>query len=218
MRNPGMAEMVSARQEVAACYRALGKAGMNLGSAGNVSRRTAQGMVITRTGITVDAVAEADTVAMALDGSTQDNIAPSSEWFLHAAIYRAAPEAGAIVHTHADACTALASLAEPLPPFHYMVLEFGGPEVRCAPYVTFGTLELAEVALAALEGRSACLLANHGMVVHARDCAAALEAALRLETLARQYLLARSAGTPRLLTEAEVAAARERLITYRAGR
>ena len=86
---------------------------------------------------------------------------------MHAAIYLAYPAAQCVVHTHADACTALACLNEALPPFHYMVANFGGDDVRCAPYVTFGTPELARLAVAALTGRTACLLANHGMIVHA---------------------------------------------------
>ena len=86
---------------------------------------------------------------------------------MHAAIYLAYPSAQCIVHTHSDACTALACLNEALPPFHYMVANFGGDDVRCAPYVTFGTPELARLAVAALAGRTACLLANHGMIVHA---------------------------------------------------
>jgi L-fuculose-phosphate aldolase len=95
-----------------------------------------------------------------------------------------------------------------------MLASFGADDVRCAPYVTFGTPELARAAVQALEGRSACLLANHGMIVHGRDRADALAAAVRLETLARQYLLARGAGAPVLLTPAQMDAARERYRTY----
>ena len=104
---------------------------------------------------------------MTLAGDVKGSSAPSSEWAMHAAIYLAYPAAQCVVHTHADACTALACLNEALPPFHYMVANFGGDDVRCAPYVTFGTPELARLAVAALAGRTACLLANHGMIVHA---------------------------------------------------
>jgi L-fuculose-phosphate aldolase len=119
-----------------------------------------------------------------------------------------------VVHTHADACTALACLNEGLPPFHYMVANFGGDDVRCAPYVTFGTPELARLAVTALTGRTACLLANHGMIVHAATAERALSAALVLETLCRQYLLARSAGAVRLLTTEEMRGAHDRFRTY----
>ncbi len=171
-------------------------------------------MVITPSGCSAETVAADGLVGMRLDGAVEGTITPSSEWHMHAAIYRADRRAGAIVHTHSDACTALACLNEPLPAFHYMVVSFGGDDVRCAPYVTFGTPELAELAVAAIQGRSACLLANHGMIVHGRDPLGALQAAVLLETLARQYLLARSAGAPRILTEAEMQAARERFRTY----
>jgi L-fuculose-phosphate aldolase len=210
----GAEEIARAREAVAATYRELGRRGLNHGSAGNVSQRVAAGMVITRSGTTVDATAEGDTVAMSLDGVAQEAAPPSSEWHMHAAILKAFPQVGAVVHTHADACTALACLGEDLPAFHYMVVGFGGDEVRCAPYVTFGTPELAEVAVAALRDRSACLLGNHGMVALGHDPAAALATALRLEILCRQYLLARSAGTPRLLDATQMAATRERYRSY----
>jgi len=209
-----MSGLARARDEVARGYRELGRLGLNFGSAGNLSCRVEGGMVITRSGATVDAAAEGDTVWMSLEGVARDTPPPSSEWPMHAAILRAFPAAGSVVHTHADACTALACLGEALPAFHYMVAGFGGDDVRCAPYVTFGTPELAEVAVEALRGRTACLLGNHGMIVTGRDVGAAVAAALRLETLARQYLLARSAGTPRLLDAAQMAATRERYKTY----
>jgi L-fuculose-phosphate aldolase len=171
-------------------------------------------MRITPSGSSADTLAEAALVEMALDGTVAGPGTPSSEWSMHAGIYAACPKAGAIVHTHADACTALACLGEGLPPFHYMVLRFGGGDVRCAPYTTFGTPALARLAVAAMEGRSACLLANHGMICHGPNIRAALDDAVLLETLARQYLLARSAGTPLLLTEAELAAAKERFRSY----
>jgi L-fuculose-phosphate aldolase len=206
------------RREVAEVYRDLGRLGLNTGSTGNVSARTRGGMVITQTGGTAQTVDADSLAAMALDGTVRGNAVPSSEWAMHAAIYLADPAAKAIVHTHADACTALACLNEGLPAFHYMIASFGGEDVRCAPYVTFGTPELAVLATEALVGRSACLLANHGMIVHAASPRQALLAALRLETLCRQYLLARAAGTPRLLTPAEMAAAMVRFESYAAGK
>ncbi len=206
--------MTTSKRRVAGVYRALGRAGMSAGSSGNVSLRTRRGMVITPSGCSAATIADADPVATTLDGAARGKRAPSSEWFMHAAIYRAYADVGAIVHTHADACTALACLNEPLPGFHYLVVRFGGDDVRCAPYVTFGTPALAEVAVAALAGRTACLLANHGMIVTGATADDALSGAITLETLARQYLLARAAGKLRLLSSAELRAARERFKTY----
>ena len=202
------------KRQVSEVYRALGRAGMNAGSSGNVSVRAPRGMVITPSGCLAETIADRDPVNMTLDGKARGNRPPSSEWFMHAAIYRAYPDAQAIVHTHSDACTALACLNEKLPAFHYLVVRFGGDDVRCAPYVTFGTPALAEVAVAALVDRTACLLANHGMIVTGATADAALTAAITLEALARQYLLARAAGKVRLLTRAEMQAARERFKTY----
>jgi L-fuculose-phosphate aldolase len=197
---------------LAALYRALAAHRMVVASSGNVSARRGAGFAITATGALAESITEAQIVTLTLDGAFEGPQLPSSEWAMHAAIYRAAPQAQVIVHTHSDAAVALSCLDEPLPPFHYMLAEFGGHDVRCAPYVTFGTPELAEAAATAIQGRTACLLAHHGMICHGLDAETALATALRLETLARQYLLARAAGTPRMLTPAEMDAA---LLRYR---
>lgn len=195
-------------------YEVLGQRGLIAGSSGNVSERTDRGMTITPSGGSPDGVSESGMAEVRLDGTPLNNATPSSEWGMHAAIYNAFPQAACVVHTHADACTALASLNRELPPFHYMVVQFGGSNVRCAPYVTFGTPALAAHAVKALKGRSACLLANHGMILYARDPDQALARAVLLEALCRQYLLALSAGKPRLLSEKEIEAAMERFRTY----
>lgn len=201
------------RDDVAWLYRSLSERGLIVGSSGNVSARVPAGMVITSSG--GDPAGAFALVDVAMDGAVlAGDDPPSSEWALHAAVYQACPGAGFVVHTHADACTALACLGSGLPAFHYMVVQFGGTDVRCAPYVTFGTPALAEAAAVAIRGRTACLLANHGMIVCAGSAKAALTQAVLLETLCRQYLMALSAGTPRLLTAAEMAGARERFKSY----
>ena len=199
------------RAELCAAYRSLGRLGLIQGNSGNISVRTRDGMLISPTGTTPDRIEPGQLVAMALHDPVPN---ASSEWALHAVIYDENPAIGAVVHTHADACTALSCLAEPLPPFHYMVVSFGGDDVRCAPYATFGTPALAEAAAEAMRGRSACLLANHGMIAAGPDLDAALATTLRLETLVRQYLLARAAGRPRLLTPQELAEAHQRYLSY----
>jgi L-fuculose-phosphate aldolase len=206
--------MSALRRQVAAVYRELGLRGLNVGASGNVSGRTGRGMVITPTGITGDGVTGKMLVATGFDGSFKGRAKPSSEWMMHAAIYQQDARAQVVVHAHSDAATALACLGKPLPAFHYAVLGFGGAKVRIAPYVTFGTAELAAAAAEAIEGRTACLLANHGMICHGPSAQEALGAALRLEALCRQYLMALAAGTPRLLDEDEIEAARRRFATY----
>jgi len=202
------------RAALVSLYRELARRGMNAGSSGNVSARTDAGMLITPSGCSADTLTARGLVAMALDGAVRGKATPSSEWSMHAAIYTTCLAAAWIVHTHADACTALACLNQGLPGFHYMVARFGGDDVRCAPYVTFGTPDLAVVAAQALQGRTACLLANHGMIVHGRTMQEALTSSVLLETLCRQYLLGRAAGAVRLLTTAEMQAAQERFKTY----
>jgi len=195
-------------------YASLGELGLIAGSSGNVSERTGRGMIITPSGGSPEGLNDSGMAEVSLDGTRLNNATPSSEWEMHAAIYQAYPAAGYVVHTHADACTALASLNLELPPFHYMVLQFGGANVRCAPYVTFGTPALGAHAVKALKGRSACLLGNHGMILYASDTDRALSQALLLEALCRQYLLAMAAGKPRLLSAEEIRAAKERFKTY----
>jgi L-fuculose-phosphate aldolase len=198
--------------EVGRLYREAGARGLIVGSSGNVSGRTPDGMLITPSG--ADPAGDPALVAVTLSGEALNGGTPSTEWAMHAAIYRVCPEAAFIVHTHADASTALACLGSPLPAFHYMVVQFGGPDVRCAPYVTFGTPALAEAAAEAIRERSACLLANHGMIVCGATASQALSRAVLLETLCRQYLLALSAGSPRLLSDQEMLDAQERFKTY----
>ena len=205
------------RDQVAWLYREVGARGLIVGSSGNVSARSPGGMIITPSGGDPETVIAADLAGVTMDGVAPDGITPSSEWGMHAAVYRECPAAAFVVHSHADACTALACLGSGLPAFHYMVVQFGGADVRCAPYVTFGTPALAAHAAEAIRGRSACLLGNHGMLVCARTAAETLSRAVLLETLCRQYLLALSAGTPRLLTEEEMLAAQERFKTYGPG-
>ncbi len=205
---------MTAAHDTLALYRDLGRLGLIQGSSGNVSARVPGGMVITPSGCAPETLEEMELATTTLAGRPINAQTPSSEWAMHAAIYRANPDAAFIVHTHADACTALACLAEPLPAFHYMVLQFGGADVRCAPYVTFGTSALADLAVTAIQDRTACLLANHGMIVTGTSRGQVLSHTILLEQLCRQYLLARSAGTPRLLTPDEMDAARERFRTY----
>lgn len=202
------------RADLAWLYREVCARGLAVGSSGNVSGRTKTGMLITPTGAAGESLAPADLVAMDLGGGVRGKGSPSSEWRMHAEIYRAHPAAMVIVHTHSDAATALGVLGSGLPAFHYDVALFGGDDVRLAPYALFGSPELAAHAVAALEGRSACLLAHHGMIAFAADARAALLAAQRLETMARQYLMALSAGRPNLLDEAAMAEVRARYVTY----
>ena len=195
---------------------AMNASGINRGSAGNVSARCAGGFVITPTGMAYESCTAADMVHVGLDGSVSASTPrkPSSEWRFHRDIYAARPEAGAVVHTHSPFATALACQGQGVPAFHYMVARFGGSEVRCATYATFGSQALSDAIVSALKGRSACLMAHHGMVVFGRDCDHALALAVELETLCEQYWRVLQLGAPRLLPEAEMSRVLAKFATY----
>ena len=141
---------------------------------------------------------------MALDGTHKGRLLPSSEWRFHRDIYARRAEAGAILHAHSPFATALACQGRPIPAFHYMIARFGGSDVRCARYATFGTQALSDAALEALEGRNACLLANHGMLVFGRDLQQALALAIEFETLCEQYWRTLQIGPPQILDSDEM--------------
>jgi L-fuculose-phosphate aldolase len=155
-----------------------------------------------------------DLVFMRMDGTWDGARKPSSEWRFHRDLYATRAEAGAVLHAHAPFATALACLRSDIPPFHYMIARFGGRTVRCADYATFGTQELSDAALAALEDRCACLLANHGMLVFGRDLRHALDLAVEFETLCEQYWRALQIGEPVLLSGAEMETVLEKFRTY----
>lgn len=207
----------SAPARLASAYQRLAERRLLVGAEGNVSERTAEGMTISVTGTRVSNVQAGSFVATDFSGMTADGRKPSSEWAMHAAIYQAFPNAGAIVHTHSDACVALAVQNRALPAFHYQMARFGGGDVRCAPYVLYGSPELARSAVDALEGRKACLLGNHGMICYGRTLAEAVASAEVLETLARQYILACSSGEPQLLNDDQIAAVLTRFASYASG-
>ena len=147
---------------------------------------------------------------------------PSSEWRFHHDLHAYRPDVGAIVHTHASHCTTLACLPavqrEGIPAFHYMVAAAGGRDIRCAPYATFGSQALSDHALAALAGRTACLLANHGMIAVGATLDEALATAVEVEALARMYWQALQLGAPTILPDDEMDRVLQRFEDYRGGR
>ncbi len=188
--------------------------GLNSGTAGNLSLRFGAGMLITPTGIAPERMLAEQIVYMDLGGVWAGPWQPSSEWAIHLGIYRATG-AQAVVHAHPDAAVALSCLRTAIPPFHYMVAGFGGDEVPCAPYATFGSQALADAVVATLGTTYVgCLMANHGIVTLGPDMAVALARAEKLEMLARQFLLARSGGVPVLLTAEEMVAVHASYATY----
>jgi len=194
------------RREIIAVTHALDAAGLVPNKSGNVSCRSAGGFLITPAGVPYRSLAPGDLVELAVDGEpAAGGPRPSSEWPMHAAIYAHRPDAAAIVHTHSPRATALACAGRGIPPFHYMIALAGG-DVRCMPYATFGTAELAETAVRGLEGRRATLLGNHGVIAIGGSLGEAHAVAVEVENLAGEYLAMLSAGlVPRLLDDEELA-------------
>lgn len=206
---------LSLREEVIAGCRALTRRGLTHGKSGNVSlRRDAASFLISPTGIAYDALEPADIAVMDFAGRWFGLKRPSSEWRFHRDILKARPDIGAVVHTHSTHATALACTGQGIPAFHYMVAVAGGADIRCAPYATFGTQELSDNAIAALAGRNACLLANHGVIALGTQLGAALALAGEVENLAAQYAAAVRFGNPRLLSEAEMRTVVEKFKNY----
>lgn len=188
--------------------------GLNRGTSGNVSVRWGDGFMITPSGMPPSAIHPENVVLMDMDGIWNGPSVPSSEWQLHRDIYQARPEINAVVHCHPAFCVTLAVLHKAIPQYHYMVAKAGGHDIRCADYATYGTAELSAKAMEALEGRLACLLANHGMVAMGKSLDAAVDLAVEVEELAEGYWRALQVGEPVLLPDAEMDKVLKKFETY----
>jgi L-fuculose-phosphate aldolase len=194
--------------------RRMNEMGINQCTSGNVSARTEEGFIITASGIPYDVMDDQHIVEMDLDGGYYGKYLPSTEWRMHMDIFKARPEAGAIVHTHSIYATALATLRKDIPPFHYMIGVTGGSTLRVSDYAEFGTQALSDTMLAALKDRSACLLANHGQIVFGPNLDRALWLAGEIETLCQQYWAACLAGKPVILSDAQMKTVLARFKSY----
>jgi L-fuculose-phosphate aldolase len=202
------------RRELVRIANKLDAQGLNRGTSGNLSARYGEGMLITPSGMGAEGLTEDDIVFVNFDGTARGRWQPSSEWLFHRDILKQRTDAGAVVHTHSVAATALACLRKDIPPFHYMIALIGGDSIRCAQYATFGTQELSNNALIALSGRKACLLANHGMIATGNDLDDAFKITVEVETLSEMYLRALHAGEPVLLSAQEFQDAQSRFADY----
>ena len=210
------------RAALIATARAMRPAGLNRGTAGNVSVRitdaSGDGFLITPTGMPYDHLKPEDLPRVAIDDhdtpSSTGCRKPSSEWRFHRDLYATRPEVGAVLHAHSPFAVSLACLRRDIPPFHYMIARFGGDTLRCADYAIFGSNSLSTAALTAMHERKGCLLANHGQLVAARDLEEALALAVELEELCEQYWRACQLGEPVLLNKAEMAEVIDRFKGY----
>ena len=199
------------RKQLIATARAMNASGINQGTSGNLSVRVPGGLLITPTSLPYDALEPEDIVAMDMAGGHNGRHRPSSEWRFHRDILQQRDDIDAVLHCHATYATTLAIHERGIPPFHYMTAVAGGPDIRCARYATFGTQALSDAILEAMESRTACLMAHHGLVVGARTLDKALWLAIEVETLAKMYVHALAIGEPPRLSTAEMARVAERM-------
>jgi len=209
----------TAGDELVAVVQELHSRGLNRGSSGNCSVRISQqNYLITPSGIPSTSVDSTMLVNGDVDGdepTTTSTLRASSEWRVHRDIYRSRPEVSAIVHVHSVYATSLACLRRDIPAFHYMVAVAGGADIRCAPYATYGTAELSANVVHALRGRTACLLANHGLITVGSSLPDALDVCTEVEALAQQFMIAISAGEPKCLDSREMAEVIGKFASYR---
>lgn len=198
---------------IAACLE-MNRTGLNQGTSGNISVRHGAGMLITPTALPYDRMTPEDIVWVGFDGTAQGPRKPSSEWRFHLDLLRARDDLAAVVHAHPSYCTTLAIHGRAIPPVHYMIAAAGGHDIRVAEYATFGTPELSQHVLRAMEGRRACLMAHHGMLAAHETLDKAMWLAVEVETLARQYVQALALGDPPELSRAEIDRVLEKFAGY----
>lgn len=206
-----------ARYALVDAVRRLDQAGLNQNSSGNASVRVGEDLLVTPSGIPAAALRPEDLVLVDLDGRPRDDDAkvPTSEWRIHTAIVRARRDVGAVVHTHSPEATAASTRRAPVPAVHYVVARFGGADLACAPYATYGTAALSDHVVSTLgTHRTGCLMANHGAIAVAADLTAAVALALDLEWLCGVHRRAVAIGEPHVLDAAEIARVAERFRTY----
>lgn len=196
------------RQAIIDQCRFMNSSGLNQGTSGNISARFEDRMLVSPSATPYDKLTPEMIASMPFDaeyGTWEGPLKPSTEWRFHFDILKARPDMGAVVHAHPTYSTTLAIAHKPIPACHYMIAAFGGTDVRCAPYARYGTAELSAHAITALEGRMACLLANHGSIAVGEDLDKAMWRAVELEAIARQYYLSLCIGGPVLLSDDAIA-------------
>ena len=184
------------REAIIATCREMNAKGLNQGTSGNLSHRVDGGVLITPSSVPYETMEPEDIVELGFDGTYRGRHRPSSEWRFHRDILKARPDVDVVLHNHATYSTALACHERGIPPFHYMTAIAGGHDIRVSTYACFGTQELSDAVLKALEGRSACLVGHHGLITVARTLVTALWLAVEVETLAKMYVHALAIGEP----------------------
>lgn len=209
-----MADTLAIRQEIIATCLKMNAAGLNSGSAGNLSVRIDGGFLITPSGLSYETMTPDQIVEMDMQGRYYGDYVPSSEWRFHYDILRQRPDVDVVLHSHAPNCSILACCRLDIEPIHYMVGVGGGSVIKCSGYAPFGTPELSHLALEALGPRNACLLGNHGVIALGKTPAKAFGVLCEVEYLARVTIGARQLGGGVVLTKDEMDTVLSRFRTY----
>ena len=203
------------RQKIIEIAIAMSESGLSPGRSGNVSARFGEGFLITPSGLAYHSLKIDDIVYMEHGGSARAaSREPSSEWRFHHDIYRAYKTTDAIVHCHSRHATVLACCNREIPAFHYMVAAGGGKKIPIAPYALFGSQELSDHLISALDGYQAALMEHHGLVALGTDLQGAFELAHEIEELAAQYIMTLNLGSSAVLSNEQMAQVIERFKTY----
>jgi L-fuculose-phosphate aldolase len=212
--SPAVTNDQTLREQIVANGLKLPSSGLSQGTSGNLSIRSGDGFLITPSGMPYGEITVDDIVHVRMDGHYEHVRRPSSEWRFHRDIYAARADAHAIVHAHPPYSTGLSMSRMAIPAAHYMIAVGGGDSIRCSDYYTYGTQELSDAVVRALDGRLACLMANHGMIATGATMEQAMWRAIEVETLAKQYAIALQVGRPVMLSDDEVAQVIEKFGNY----
>jgi L-fuculose-phosphate aldolase len=202
------------RKEMIAICLKMNAAGLNVGTAGNLSVRLRGGFLVTPTGRDYERMQPGDIAAMDFDDRYYGHLYPTSEWRFHSAILKARPEIDVVLHSHALYCTMLASCRMGIPAAHYDIASFGDDHIECSGYAPFGTPELSAEVLKALGARNACLLGNHGVLVLGKTMAKAFQLLQQIEFLAHHYIGTLMLGRGVVLSKDQMHVVLERYKTY----
>ena len=205
------------REEIIRTGIRMNELDINQGTSGNISVRWKEGILLTPTGIPYEELQPEDICHQSWNGMVEGKLEISSEWRFHLAIQKNRKDVNTIVHTHSNHATALAIQEMEIPAIHYMVAAGGGPNIRCAPYATFGTEELSKNVIKALENRSACLMSNHGQVAFGKNLEDAFELAQEIENICHQYTIALKLGQPKILSFEEMKKVLDKAKNYKKG-
>ena len=213
--------MIELKNKVIEFSQKLNSTNLSPLRSGNISVRVTEnnvdGFFITPSGKKYDTLKEEDIVFVSNEGNYNPNLKPSSEWRFHKDIYLKKTDAKAIVHAHSPHATAVSAHGKDIPAFHYMIALAGGDSIKCAKYATFGTQELSDSIIYALENRKACLMSNHGQVAFGENLESAFELAEELENICHQYINTIRLGVPKILSSSEMDVILEKVKNYKKG-